>query len=344
MGIEDSNQVGAKTRTVDSRYLSDYGALAVKTSNTFALLPAHHSARFNLEQLPHLAGVEEPFAWDVRNEWHKWGSTPDAVHHLLASVGGMRSDAAVRLRDNLIGSEAIEAIDQIALGFTFKGLMDPAIVEWRQRKYLENPRAVLNSMDVHTDDARSWEIRSSIYTRLELPDLMDRKSRVSYLIGSITGSDSDLAWEIRTEFYEAFSKDVVESLQGLDNERADQMRNNFLAGRAFDKRPVLKSLVGTKSSASTEIYKGALVDGKIQELFVKQFGIALAGREDDWSWQLRMRYIEEMEICGWKKLDTACFLAQSIQGIDSEAAYDLRNKIVAMGERLDTEVISSLLK
>ncbi len=344
MGIEDIGITKAKTRIVVDQYAAEYEALVGKVSNTFGILPAHRSARLNFEQMPYLAGIEEFFAWQVRGERLKWAATPESFYYLLASVGGMQSDGAVKLREDVIGSEMVEKIDQVALGTTFKGLSDPAIVNWRKRKFLEDPKAVLRSLDGKIIDTHSQELRSAIYARAQLADATELKSRTRYLIDSITGSDTSFAWEIRERFFEAFGADVVESLVGIDTERANQMRASFLASKAFDKRPVLKSLVGTRSPATTDIYKGALEDGKIQELFVKQFGIVLAGREDDWSWQLRKRYIHEMDREGWKKLETACFLAQSIQGIDSEESYELRNKIVAMGERLDTEVISALLK
>lgn len=342
MAIEEYVLKGCRNRTVLEAYRERYVILASNAADKHAALPTHRSARLNFEQLPYLAGLEDDFAWEVRDAWNSRIITPEAKCYLLASIAGMISPRAVTFRDQL-AAEGIDLMDAFSVGLAFKGMSDAVSVTWRERMYLEKPNAVLRSLNAQNNDTRSWEMRLALYSRTGLARSFEIKSRVRHLLDSITGSDTEIAWNWREEFYADYTDDVIESLAGLDNERATAMRKTYLSADHRDKRPLLKSLVGAGSSASTWLCQQVFDDKYVKDFFIKRFGNVLAHRDDELSWSLRREYVEEQRRSGWKDSETNLFLADSLQGIDTDEAYDIREQIIK-ADNLDTETISSLLK
>lgn len=148
-----------------------------------------------------LRGVDSPEAWELRSYLLK-----KARHEVLASLRGLEGPEAWKLRERYFRKKNYEPIAESLAGID----TDRA---WELREKLEGPALpwVLLSLRALESD-RAWEMRRRYIGRA--PKL---------IIRTIGRKDDPRAWELRG-IAKVYAKEVLDSVSGLDSERAWRLR------------------------------------------------------------------------------------------------------------------------
>ena len=233
-----------------------------------------------------LGGVDSAEAWEIRS------CALDALSNNISSVGltGSDSDRAWEFRRRFVGSLEKGAIVAASLA----GL----------------------------ESERAWEMRE---------ELINLGVASSHLVRSVISLDSERAWALRQRLLsEQPTKKgrgmVVESLAGIQNDRAARMRS-ALAEEGISYVSYFRSLTGVWTPGSMRLRKTVL-DKNQDNLHVK-VGIAfsLAGLNTKEAWDLR-------EVLKRVKTPTQ-YLVQSLAGINSKRTWKIRDQVAGHAHTVD---------
>ena len=156
---------------------------------------------------------------------------------------------------------------------------------WRQ--LLVSKQRVLNNLNNGTIDSDTAETQLALIQEElnkvspeqrfseEINKLFKEGANVKMIAQSLTGLDSERAWQMREELLrgaedDVFKSSIIESLACLDSEQAWRMRERLLRGADYDlKHYIARSLAGLSSERAWEVRK------RLQEAGVGKGFIAL---------------------------------------------------------------------
>jgi dTMP kinase len=187
------------------------------------------------------------------------------------------------------------------------------------------------------DHEKAWEIRE------EMKDI----TTASNILEGLAGLDSNEAWEMREELKKEGSREALaKSLAGLDSERAWEMREELK--KVFGKETPLdlsRSLIGLDSEKAWEWREEELkkieelkqeeVKEKIPEeridlgVYILSSSLAesFTGLDSEKAWEWREKLKGKMPIGVAEKENLPLPIVESLAGLDSEKAWSLREEI-----------------
>ena len=140
---------------------------------------------------------------------------------------------------------------------------------------------------------------------------LDKGMATSKIVESLAGLDSEKAWEMRERISQVGYRDgIVSSLTGLDSERAWEMRERF--SKEGYGRLVVQSLAGLDSEKAWEMRERFMQNGYTTDVVQ-----SLAGLDSERAWEMRER-ISQVGYTG--------DAVQSLTGLDSYQAWEMRDK------------------
>jgi dTMP kinase len=107
------------------------------------------------------------------------------------------------------------------------------------------------------------------------------------VLEGLNGLDSERAWSLREKYKDKYPREVVASLIGLRNGKADQWRREFLEKGQIE--GVILSYLGDDSDKAWALRE------KYLDEYAFAVGTSMGGLENDKSWKLRNRLKEKAE-------------------------------------------------
>lgn len=243
------------------------------------------------------------------------------------------------------------------------GLVDDEAHDWRVELCEDAPQLVAYGLRALGDEG-SWELRdnlkavapyfvakslSGLAVQGERADAMRRELfavEPVAVLGTVSGEDSELAWEFREALVDTEALEVVRSLKCMDSDRAWQWRDRFIEGVGDDAlyedleatSALLDSIRGLGNERAWQIRK------RCEELAPVEVLKSLEGLSCERSWQMREQYAAlapkiVLRSFDGQESDRAWAMRRrfapkvkealdSMQGLDGDAAWSIREALV----------------
>jgi hypothetical protein len=252
-------------------------------------------SQYDLEYIARsLSYLDDERAWKCRNfllEKQNIGDKNIVMKKMiLESLAGVDSSESWKMRNTL----SDELVNKHGISTTsahipfFDGLMGVNYQDaWLYRnKAIDNELyPVLKSL-IGLNNLESNKIRSDY-------------SNKSPTVLSVSGLDSEIAWNIRNNNIEENPQEVLHSLSGLNSKKSWDMRTKLSHRRILDPLDLVKSVIGLDDEKSWKLrheFWSAFEGGKLDQAkdgILYGMSISIAGLDSANAWKMRQRIVEE---------------------------------------------------
>ena len=252
-------------------------------------------SQYDLEYIAKsLSFLDNEVAWKCRNFLLEKQSIGDKniviKEKILESLAGVDSSESWKMRnvlfDELVNKHRVSTTST-NIPF-FNGLMGVNSQDawlYRNKAIDDNLYSVLGSL-TGLNNSESNKIRSEYSTK-------------SPTVLSVSGLDSELAWNIRNNNIGENPQEVLHSLSGLSSKKSWDTRTTLSRRSILDPLDLVKSVIGLDNERSWKLrqeYFSAFESGKLNSTkdgVLYGLSMSIAGLDSDNAWKMRQRIIDE---------------------------------------------------